>query len=382
VAANALGFDYVATSSWIDRFAASAFDRWQGTPPIGGVPHDEQATPDPERTTRATFPKDQKIAQLTPMGTQKAVAARDLDANILGETSAVATSVLWTISSIFFTSAGRKIGSLSVNAYRTIMAIGFLVVAHAILLGTFLPMASKEQWLWMGASGVVGLGIGDAGLFAAYVTIGPRRSVLVMALAPIFASVGAFLMLGEILPELAVIGIAITLAGVVVVILEEEERSGETPVPKKLKTYGVFFALIGALGQGIGLVFAKKGIDFNPQVTLNPISATLMRLILGALFVWIVTIAARRFPELSRAVRNREGMTNTAAGALIGPFLGITLSMIAVTYTETGVAQTLKSQMPVLIIPTVWILYRQRTSWRGITGAAIAVVGVAILFLT
>jgi drug/metabolite transporter (DMT)-like permease len=319
---------------------------------------------------------------LASKGTKKAAVASDLDATILGETSAVATSVLWAISSIFFTSAGKKIGSLSVNAYRTIMAIGFLVVTHAILLGTLLPIASNEQWLWMGASGVVGLGIGDAGLFAAYVTIGPRRSVLVMALAPIFASVGAFLLLGEIIPELAIIGIAITLAGVVVVILEEETRSGEAPVPKKLKTYGVVFALIGALGQGIGLVFAKKGIDLNPEMTLNPISATLMRLILGALFVWILMIVAGRFSQLSRAVRSRDGMTNTAAGALIGPFLGITLSMVAVTYTETGIAQTLMSLMPVLIIPIVWILYRQRTSWRGIVGTAIAVIGVAILFLT
>jgi drug/metabolite transporter (DMT)-like permease len=305
-----------------------------------------------------------------------------LDPNILGETSAVATSFLWTISSLFFTSAGKRIGSLSVNAYRTIMAVGFLVVTHAILLGTILPIASNQQWLWMGASGVVGLGIGDAGLFAAYVTIGPRRSVLVMALAPIFASIGAFLMLGEIIPELAIVGIGITLAGVIVVILEEEERSGEAPISKKLKRYGVFFAFIGALGQGIGLVLAKKGIDFNPELTLNPLSATLMRLILGALFVWIVMVGAGRFPELSRALQSKQGMTDTAVAALIGPFMGVTLSMVAVTYTETGVAQTLMSLMPVLIIPMVWFRYKQKTSWRGILGAAIAVIGVSILFLT
>jgi len=40
------------------------------------------------------------------------------------------------------------------------------------------------------------------------------------------------------------------------------------------------------------------------------------------------------------------------------------------------------SLMPVLIIPVVWIMYKQRTSWRGMLGAAMAVVGVAILFLT
>jgi drug/metabolite transporter (DMT)-like permease len=306
----------------------------------------------------------------------------DLDPGIVGETAAVATSFLWTISSLFFTSAGRKIGALSVNAYRTLMAVGFLVVTHAVLLGTALPIASSEQWFWMGASGIIGLGIGDAGLFAAYVTIGPRRSLLIMALAPIFASIGAYLMLGETIPELAILGIATTLAGVIVVILEEEERSGEAAVSKRLKGHGVFFALVAALGQGIGLVLSKKGIDLNPEMTLNPVSATLMRLILGTFFVWIVMVAAGRLPELGKAVRNREGITSTAAGALIGPFMGITLSMVAVTYSETGVAQTLMSLMPVLIIPTLWILYKQRTSWRGILGSVIAVIGVAILFLT
>jgi drug/metabolite transporter (DMT)-like permease len=38
--------------------------------------------------------------------------------------------------------------------------------------------------------------------------------------------------------------------------------------------------------------------------------------------------------------------------------------------------------MPVIIIPVVWIVYRERTNWRGIVGALVAVLGVTILFLT
>jgi drug/metabolite transporter (DMT)-like permease len=305
-----------------------------------------------------------------------------LDTNILGETAAVATSCLWTITSLFFTSAAKRIGSLSVNAYRTIMAVGFLLLAHVILLGTILPMATNEQWFWMGISGIVGLGIGDLAYLGALVTIGPRRSVLVYAMSPIFASIVAYLMLGETIPTFAILGIGITISGIIVVILEEEERSGEAPVPKRLRSYGVFLALIAAVGQGVGLVLSKKGIYLNPEMTLHPLSATLMRMILGALFVWIIAVAARRLPQLRKAVRNKQGMGQTAAGAFTGPFLGVTLSMVAVTYTEAGIAQTLMSLMPVLIIPVVWILYKQKTSLRGILGAAIAVIGVSILFVT
>jgi drug/metabolite transporter (DMT)-like permease len=304
----------------------------------------------------------------------------ELDLSLLGETAAVSTSCLWTISSVIFTSAGRKIGPLSLNAYRTLVAVGFLVVTHAILFRAILPMASSAQWFWMGASGVVGLGIGDSALFAAYVTIGPRRSLLVFASAPIFASIGAYLMLGETIPTLAIVGIALTLVGIVIVLLERE-HSGEIRLSKKLESYGVFFASIGAVGQGVGLVLAKKGIDLYPEMSLNPLSATLMRMILGAISLWTVLLVAGRLPELRTALNNSKGMTQTVAAAFLGPFLGVTLSMIAVTYAETGIAQTLMSLMPVLIIPVVWVLYKQKTSRRGVLGAVIAVIGVSILFI-
>jgi drug/metabolite transporter (DMT)-like permease len=303
-----------------------------------------------------------------------------MDLNSVGETAAIVTSCIWTISSIFFTSAGKRIGSLSVNAYRTVMAVVFLALTHMILLGSLLPIASSAQWFWMGLSGVIGLSVGDSGLFAAYIMIGPRRSLLLMALSPIFATLGAYLMLGETIPAFDLLGMAVTLTGVVIVILEREEQSGELAVPKKLKSYGVLSGLVAAAGQGGGLVLAKKGIELYPM-TLDPLSATLMRMILGASALWVVLLIVGRGSELRRAFQNRKGISETAAAAILGPFLGVTLSMVAVTYTQTGVAQTLLSLMPVMIIPMVWLLYKQKTSWRGILGALTAVIGVAIIFL-
>lgn len=302
---------------------------------------------------------------------------------MMGESAALLTSCLWTASSIFFTSAGRKLGSFSVNAYRTLMAIGLLVCAHVVLLGTLLPLATGGQWFWMGLSGVVGLGVGDFGLFAAYVTIGPRRSVLLQASAPIFALVGAYFIMGETISEVALLGIAITLLGIIVVILEEEEKFEEKKsAAKPQKALGVMFGVISAMGQGFGAALSKKGMYFDVSVAMNPASAALIRMMLAGVFVWICAVFARKLPTLQRAVNDREGMKYTAAGAVVGPFLGMTLSMVALADTQTAIAQTLMSLMPVLIIPVVWIIYRERTSWRGILGALVAVVGVAILFIT
>jgi len=305
-----------------------------------------------------------------------------LDSSLMGESAAVLTSCLWTASSIFFTSAGRKFGSFSVNAYRTLMAIGLLACAHIVFLGTFLPLATEGQWFWMGLSGVVGLGVGDFGLFAAYVTIGPRRAVLIQASAPIFALLGAYFILGETISQLALVGIVITLIGIVVVILEEEEKPEEKIAAKPRKAFGVLFGVISAMGQGFGAALSKKGMYFGVSVAMNPLSAALIRMLLAGVFVWTSAVFARKLPTLRRAVKDKDGMKSTAAGAVVGPFLGMTLSMVALADTQTGIAQTLMSLMPVFIIPVIWIIYKERTSWRGILGALIAVAGVAILFIT
>ena len=49
---------------------------------------------------------------------------------------------------------------------------------------------------------------------------------------------------------------------------------------KGLNTRGVFFALIGAIGQGMGVVFAKKGIFLESGMMINPLSAALILLAL------------------------------------------------------------------------------------------------------
>lgn len=124
-----------------------------------------------------------------------------MEANVIGEAAALATATLWTFNTLLFTSASKKNEPLSVNAYRIVMVIGFLAVAHAALLGTLIPNANNEQWVWLGLSGIIGLGIGDFGLFSAFVILGPRRTLLIMAFSPIFASLGAYALSGETISQ-------------------------------------------------------------------------------------------------------------------------------------------------------------------------------------
>ncbi len=299
-----------------------------------------------------------------------------MEPHLIGETAALSTSMLWTVSSILLSSAGKRIGVLSVNAIRISIAVLLIGTAHLIIFGTFLPMATKSQWIYLSLSGFLGLAIGDLGYLGSLVLIGPRKGVLLASMAPIFSTISAYFILGEILGPWTLSGIFLTLLGIIIVIMEKKSNTGN--ISEGNRILGVFSGLIGAIGQGVGLTLSKYGMVNIESTHLNPLSAALIRMISAVFIIWIVFVI---FKKPFSVIRDKKAMMLTTGGAVTGPFLGVWLSMIAVTYTVAGVASTLMSLMPVLIIPVVWILYKEKTNLRGILGALIAVIGVAILFM-
>jgi len=305
-----------------------------------------------------------------------------MDGLLLGEVAALTASVFWTFTSIAFTVASRKIGAFSVNMWRMLFALGLLAVTHIIVLGTILPRANEAQWFYLGLSGIIGLALGDLGYFSALMLIGPRRGTLLMAINPIFSAVLGFFVLGERLSGWAVLGISLTLGGVAWVILEREENGKEPEVPPAKRTLGVVAGVVGSVGQGVGLVISKYGmINAATDGALDPLSATFMRMLAASVFFFIAMVVMRRLGPMRDALSDRKGMTATVAGTIIGPFLGVWTFMVAVSNAEIGVVSTLGSLMPVFIIPVVWVFYRQKTSWRGVVGAVIAFIGVAVLMM-
>ena len=115
--------------------------------------------------------------------------------NLLGPAAGLLTSVLWTLTSILFAAAGRRLGSTVVNATRIALAIVILGLIHRFIIsddGAWIPQMRGGQVLLLALSGVIGLSLGDQALFTAFVDIGPRLSNLLMTTSPLFATVFAW----------------------------------------------------------------------------------------------------------------------------------------------------------------------------------------------
>lgn len=292
-----------------------------------------------------------------------------------GELAALATACCWAVSALAFQTAGRRVGSLPVNLIRLVMAVFLLGAFTWATRGEPLPMdASIHAWVWLSLSGLAGFTIGDLCLFRAFVMVGARISMLMMTLVPLFTTIFGFLVMHEVLTPKQFAGMALTIAGVSSVIWERRrDANGRI---ERLPPGGVLLALGGAVGQSLGLVLAKYGMG-----SYDAFASTQIRVLAGIIGFSVVFTATDRWPRVRAALGDRRAMTSTGIGAVFGPFIGVSLSLLAVQYTEAGVAATLMALTPVLIIPLSVVFYREHVAWPAAVGAGVAVCGSALLFL-
>jgi drug/metabolite transporter (DMT)-like permease len=293
----------------------------------------------------------------------------------LGELAALTTAICWTITSICFEAAAKKVGSLSVNFIRLIIAFFLLGIFTFFTRGMFLPMdAAGRTWLWLFISGIIGFIIGDLFLVQAFVDIGSRISLLIMSSAPPITAIIGYLIMGERLTLFSAAGMFIAVFGIAMVVLckTADERRIEFSHPAK----GVAYAFIGALGQAFGLVFSKLGMG-----TYDPFAATQIRVIAAiAGFAIIITVSGN-WGKLRDDLKDHSALKYTGIGSVFGPFLGVSFSLMAVQYTATGIVSTISSISPILIIPVSIVLFKEKVPSKEILGAVVSIIGVSMLFI-
>lgn len=293
----------------------------------------------------------------------------------IGELAAIGTALCWVISSSSFEYSGKKIGSLVLNLMRLLVSMVIITVINYFITDGFtnIPLTAYATKMLL-ISGIIGFVLGDLFLFQAFIVIGARISMLIMALAPPITALLGYFILGESLTLFQFIGMTVTILGIAIVILGKDTGKSKIVVRHPLK--GIFFAFLGAIGQGLGLIFSKIGVK-----DVNPFVATEVRIFAGVIcFIAIITYT-KNWPKFNTAMKDKPAMAGVTVGSLFGPVIGVSLSLMAVKYTSAAVASTLMAISPVLIIPVSILFFKEKIVPKEILGAIVGVLGVAIMFI-
>lgn len=311
----------------------------------------------------------------------------------LGEIISLGVAASWTVAALASEIGSRGLGVGVMNVWRMGCTLALSAVLMACTLGAPYPVyASPEAWAWLLASGVVGYFFGDWCLFNCYLTLGARIGQLFMALAPMFTAIAAWTMLGQTLTWNALLAMSVTIAGIALSVLGRDDAGGTRRVVLRLPLRGVLFGLGAAVGQGVGLVLSKVGLDCYaasvPPGTVEqaeavlPFGANMIRCVAGFVcFAAWLALGRQPLRRLRASLTQRRGLVAMGIAVLSGPFVGVGCSLMAVQYTAAGIASTLMALTPILILlPSRW-LFGQPITLRALLGAVVSVLGVSLFFL-
>ena len=306
----------------------------------------------------------------------------------VGEIISLVVAVSWTVTALFAEVGSKRLGSLQMNVIRMVLSLLMLGTTLWWFTGSPVPLyADGKAWFWLSLSGFVGYLLGDYCLFNSYIWIGSRFGQLFMTLAPPTAALFGWMLLGETLAWNALLGMLVTLTGIGISVLN---KGTSNKLSLKLPLKGVLFGIGAGVGQGVGLVLSKVGMTHYEMsipaseemvADLMPFASTFIRAVTGAVGFLIVMGMQKQFHTLVTCVRDGKGMNAAVWATITGPFIGVSLSLMAVQYTEAGIASTLMALTPVFIIWPAHFFFGQKVTFKEVVGACISVIGVSLFFI-
>ena len=235
-----------------------------------------------------------------------------------GELAALGTAVLWTLSTLAWTSSGRRIGALPVSFYRIMLTCVLLTLYGGLVRDRWLPSdADAETWLILGLSGITGFFVCDLCSFKAMLMIGPRLTLLIQALSPPTAAIISWMVMGELLTARQWLAMAVTIGGITWVVFERRPGAGAAP-SRHVSTAGILLAVTAALAQAVSMMLSRKGIG-----DYDAVAATHIRVLAAVPGYVLLLSVVGRWPAVFTAVRDRRALAIVAVGTIIGPFSGV-----------------------------------------------------------
>jgi drug/metabolite transporter (DMT)-like permease len=299
----------------------------------------------------------------------------------VGELLALATVLCWSISVQFFEAASRRIGPVPVNIIRIGVALLLFGTVLSVRNGSPIPLDFPlHGWIYLSLSGIVGFFIGDIFLFKALVDLGPRLAMLIYSLSAPTAAVIGWLVLSEHYLPAQWLGILITISGVCLVIME---RTPDRAAPGRLHVRnvsirGFTYGILAMLSQAVGYLLSKVGM-MTGSGYLDAFSSTQIRAIAAFICLCLYFSLTGKWGHVRKAAADVRALAYTSMGAVVGPFLGVSLSLLILHYLTAGVAATFLSLVPIFMIPFAVFLHKEHVSFRAILGTVIAIFGIYLL---
>ncbi|HEU5389024.1 MAG TPA: DMT family transporter [Streptosporangiaceae bacterium] len=278
--------------------------------------------------------------------------------------AAAVTVVLWASAFVAIRSAG---GHFSPGA----LALGRLLVA-SLALGVMWRI-SGDGWPPRAAwPGILGSGVLWFGLYMITLNWGEREvdagtAALVVTIGPILIALLGGWLLREGFPRRLGAGMAVSLAGIIVVSVSESGTSGSGG--GRAPVLGVALCVVAAVCFAAGVVFQKPALGHATAVQVTTFGCF-------AGTAACLPFAGQLVSQLGSAPASDT--LNVVYLGLFPTMLGFTTWAYALARTPSGKMGATTYAVPGLVVVMSWLILGQVPRWLTLIGGALCLAGVAV----
>ncbi|MEM1440751.1 MAG: DMT family transporter [Verrucomicrobiota bacterium] len=286
-----------------------------------------------------------------------------------GDLYALGAGFFWSFSVILMRISGFSIPALPLTFFKSFIAIlGF----GAVLLftgGPFWPSYDAMTWTRLVISAVLGISIADTMFVAALNRLGASLQAIADCIyAPSVAFVG-FLMFGEGLSPLELIGGALVVSGVFVGLVKAKEIDN----PRDL-VFGTLLAAGAHVIMAVGILMVRDVIQEGSLVWIAGFRFAVATAALG-----IFILLRGDGSSLLLGFQRRDVWKVTIPMALLGPFLATLCWIAGFKYLTAGRAAIYNQMSTVFIILLAWFCLKEPMTRRKLAGVALAIAGALLV---
>ncbi|CAM2976670.1 DMT family transporter [Vibrio rarus] len=289
---------------------------------------------------------------------------------------ALAAAFLWAISSLISVKPARYLGPFAYSRWR-MGCTAVMLTAMAAFTGGW-STVNSEHITPMMLSGLVGIFIGDTALFACMNRMGPRQAGLLFSCHAVFSGIIGYWLFSETWQGMELLGAILVFSGVVTAIFFGRKQSGkhEWESLQGKMAIGIGMGLLAGLCQALGGIIAKPVM----LTSVDPIAASAIRMISAFVAHSLFYFSGSKQAKAKQKI-NLNIFAITALNGFLAMAVGMTLILYALQDGNVGMVALLSSTTPIMILPLLWFITKQRPNRYAWYGAILAVIGTGMIVL-
>ena len=291
----------------------------------------------------------------------------------MGSAFALACAFFWAFAVILFKKAGKSFSPIALNIYKSVVAMVLIGLTMLVMGIPFFPDVALRVWWVLVLSGLFGITLADIFYFSALNRLGAGMVAVVECLYLPCVLGFSYILLGEHMGILGVIGSGLVLCAILVGAVPLKDLKPGA-IRKSSNLSGLCAGFLAMMFMALGIVIAKDVLD-----QADVFWATFIRVTAGLLGLVPIVLCHPERIRLAKELKFSKAWLNAFPATVSGNYIALLLWVAGMKYTTASRAGVLNQMSTIFlfILATVWL--KEKMTAQRLAAILLAVAGAYLV---